>query len=281
MDLDDSADQFLQLVTRAKQGFIEALPGIVTAALVLLLGWLLASLLRKAVRRVFRRVSVEAASVSSDAAWGKPGDEQRTGEVAASGVYWLVLLGAMLVAVDAMGFSILSKWLGAFASYLPRVAIATALVLAGIIAGRLARNATIKAALRVPPSQARSLGRIVQFSIAVAAVLVAAAQLGLDVSLLTSFFLIVLAAVLGGAALAFGLGARELMSDILAMHYIQKSYHVGQVVRVGPDEGRIVRTTRTGIVLQSPEGELTVPGRCFVASTSVLLNREEDHDAPG
>lgn len=279
MDLDDTANQFLEFFAGAKQGFIEALPNIVGGALVLLLGWLLAWMLRKAVRRAFRGVPVQVPPGSAREAWTEAVDEQRTGEVAGSGVYWLVLVSALLIAIDTLGLPLFSKWIGAFASYVPKAAIATALVLAGVIAGRLARNAIIKTALRVPPSQARSLGRLVQVSIVVAAVLIAAGQLGLDVSLLTSFFLIVLAAVLGGAALAFGLGARELMADILAMHYVQKSYRVGQVVRIGSDQGRIVRTTRTAVVLESLEGELSVPGRHFVDKPSVLLNLEEDHDA--
>ena len=251
------------------------------AVLVLLLGWGLAWTLRKVVRRLFRRVPVQMPPGTAETAWTKAAAEQRTGDVAGSGVYWLVLLSALLIAIDTLGLPIFSRWIGAFAGYLPKVAIAMALVLGGVIAGRLARNAIITTAFRIPPSQARSLGRLVQVSIVVAAFLIAAGQLGLDVSLLTSVFLIVLAAVLGGAALAFGLGARELMADILAMHYAQKSYRVGQVVRVGPHQGRIVRTTRTAVVLESAEGELSVPGRHFVDKPSVLLNQEEDHDARG
>ncbi len=281
MDLDDSASQFLQLFTRAKHGLIEAFPKIVVAALVLLLGWLLAWVLRKAVRRMFRRVPLQSPPGSARPVWTDAGDEQRTGEVAGTGVYWLTLLSALLLAIDALGLPMFSRWIAGFASYLPKVTIAMALVLGGVLAGRVARNAAIKTALRIPPSQARSLGRLAQLSIVVAAVLIAAGQLGLDVSLLTSVFLIVLAAALGGTALAFGLGARELMADILAMHYVQKSYRVGQVVRIGADQGRIARTTRTAVVLENAEGELSVPGRHFAQNRSVLLNQEEDHDARG
>jgi len=281
MGLENTAHQFLELLARAKHGFVEALPNMAAAVLVLLLGWGLAWTLRKVVRRLFRRVPVQMPPGAAETAWTKAVAEQRTGDVAGSGVYWLVLLSALLIAIDTLGLPIFNRWIGAFAGYLPKVAIAMALVLGGVIAGRLARNAIITTAFRIPPSQARSLGRLVQVSIVVAAFLIAAGQLGLDVSLLTSVFLIVLAAVLGGAALAFGLGARELMADILAMHYAQKSYRVGQVVRVGPHQGRIVRTTRTAVVLESAEGELSVPGRHFVDKPSVLLNQEEDHDARG
>ncbi len=154
-----------------------------------------------------------------------------------------------------------------------------ALLLGGVIAGRLARNAITNATLRVPASQARSLGRLVQVSIVAATALIAASQLGLDVSLLTAIFLIGLAATLGGAALAFGLGAKDTMADILAMHYVHKSYRVGQSVRIGTDQGRIVRTTRTTVVLENADGELSIPGRHFAESRLVLLTHEEAHES--
>jgi small-conductance mechanosensitive channel len=279
MGLDVTANQFLELFSSVRQGLVAAFPNILTAALVLVLGWGLAWVLRKAVRRLFRSVRNRLAPGSARSAWTEAVDDQRTGDVAAGGVYWLVMLTALVVAIDALGLPAFNRWIGAFAGYLPKVAIAMAVLLGGVIASRLARNAILKTALRVPPTQARNLARLAQVSVLAAAALIAAEQLGLDVSLLTAVFLIGLAAALGGAALAFGLGARELMADILAMHYVQKSYRVGQIVRIGSDQGRIVRTTRTAVVLENVDGELSIPGRHFADQRSVLLNQEEDLDS--
>jgi small-conductance mechanosensitive channel len=279
MGLDVTANQFLELFSSVRQGLVAAFPNILTAALVLVLGWGLAWVLRKAVRRLFRSVRNHLAPGSARSAWTEAVDDQRTGDVAAGGVYWLVMLTALVVAIDALGLPAFNRWIGAFAGYLPKVAIAMAVLLGGVIASRLARNAILKTALRVPPTQARNLARLAQVSVLAAAALIAAEQLGLDVSLLTAVFLIGLAAALGGAALAFGLGARELMADILAMHYVQKSYRVGQIVRIGSDQGRIVRTTRTAVVLENVDGELSIPGRHFADQRSVLLNQEEDLDS--
>lgn len=279
MGLDATANQFLELFSSVKQGLVGALPSILTAALVLILGWGLAWVLRKVVRRLFRSVRNQLAPGSARTAWTEAVDDQRTGDAAAGGVYWLVVLTALVIAIDALGMPVFSRWIGTFAGYLPKVAIAMAVLLGGVIASRLARNAVVKAAIRVPAAQSKNLARLAQVSVLVAAALIAAEQLGLDVSLLTAVFLIGFAAALGGAALAFGLGAREVMADILAMHYVQKSYRVGQVVRIGSDQGRIVRTTRTSVVLENVDGELSIPGRQFSDQRSVLLNQEEDLDS--
>ncbi len=274
MKLDDTTNQILSFLTQWKLSLIAALPNIVTAIIVLILGWALAWGLRRVVRQVFRRLAAQIPSGTGRAAWSEAVEENDVGNVAAGGVYWLVLLVTSMVAIDALDIAVLSRWVGGFASYLPRLALAAALLFAGIVAGRLARNAIIKTAIRLPASQARGVARFAQLAIVIATGLVAAERLGLDVSLLSAMFMILVAATLAAAALAFGLGARELVADILAMHYVNKSHRIGQLVRLGPDEGRIVRTSRTAVSLETPDGEMLIPGRDFVNTRSVLLSED-------
>ncbi|HSN81132.1 MAG TPA: hypothetical protein VLS88_01030 [Polyangiales bacterium] len=279
MNLDTVTEQFRASFAQSKQGLVDALPNLAIAAVIIALGWSLAWVLRKIIRRVLRRLATQAPVGTAELGWSDAAGQRGAGDVAANAAYWLTLLTTLMIAIDALGLPVFSKWIGAFASYLPRLVIAMGLVLGGIIAGRIARNAVIKTAVRMSVAQARSLARLAQTAIVIAAILIAADELGLDVSSLTAVFLIALAAILGGGALAFGLGAREAMSDILSMHYVQKHYRIGQVIRIGSDQGRILRTTRTAVFLESPEGEISIPGRQFNQQRCVLLNREEDRGA--
>lgn len=274
MKLDDTTNQILSSLTQWKLSLIAALPNLVTALIILILGWGLAWALRRVVRGIFRRLAMRIPSGAGRAAWSEAVEDNDVGNIAAGGVYWLVLLVTSMVAIDALDIAVFSRWVGAFASYLPRLALAAALLFFGIVAGRLARNAIVKTAIRLPASQARGLARFAQLAIVIATGLVAAERLGLDVSLLSAMFMILVAATLAAAALAFGLGARELVADILAMHYVNKSHRVGQRVRLGPDEGRIVRTSRTAVMLETADGEISIPGRDFVNTRCVLLSEE-------
>lgn len=274
MKLDETTNQILSSLTQWKLSLIAALPDLVTALIVLILGWALAWALRRVVRRVFRRLAARIPSGTGRAAWSEAVEDNDVGNVAAAGVYWLVLLVTSMVAIDALDIAVFSRWVGVFAGYLPRLALAAAFLFLGIVAGRLARNAIIKTAIRLPASQARGLARFAQLAIVIATGLVAAERLGLDVSLLSAMFMILVAATLAAAALAFGLGARDLVGDILAMHYVNKSHRIGQLVRLGSDEGRIVRTSRTAVALETADGEILIPGRDFANTRCVLLSEE-------
>ncbi len=264
MRVDDTVNEFGALFAQAKQVLITALPNVVTALVVVAVGWALAWASRRLMLSIFGRLLSRV-------------DDHKVAGVAAGGLYWLILVATAVIAFDALDVPILRRSMGVVVSYLPRFAIGVALVVGGIVLGRLASTAIVKAGLRLSPSQSRRLARLTRVSIIVAATLIAAAQLGLDVSLLTSFFLIAWAAALGAAALAFGLGARETVANILAMHYVTRSFPVGQRIRIGPDEGLIVRTTRTAVYLENPQGELCIPARDFIDSRCVLLSAEDDH----
>ena len=59
--------------------------------------------------------------------------------------------------------------------------------------------------------------------------------------------------------MAFGLGARTAVSNILASYYLQKTYTPGHNVRIGEIEGEIIQITPTAVVLATPEGRTLVP----------------------
>lgn len=279
MGLDDLMRQSVAWLAGLRDGLIAALPNLATALLVVLVGWGLAWVLRKTVLGAFRRIALRLPPGLTRRAWAEAVDEQQAGQIAASGLYWLVLAVTAVVAIDALDVPLFSQWMSELARYLPSVAVAAAILMAGIIGGRLARNAILHTGGRGAAAQRRSLARLVHAALVAAAVLIAAAQLGIDVSLMTNLFLIMLSAALGAAALAFGLGARGAVADIVAMHYVNQSYRIGQVVRIGTDQGKIVRTTRNAVLLESPEGELSIPGRVFADQRCVLLNEEIDHGA--
>ena len=268
-----SSAEILAVLGSIKESFFHLLPKLVVALVVLFVGWLVAWALRALVRRVVARFSKRISAGTAAAAWQQALADQGAGRVFSSSVYWLVLLVAVMVASEVVGLPVLTTYLAALAQYLPRVIAAVVVLFAGVIGGRLISDAAMTTAFRLLPHQGRQLARLVRGIIVGAAILVAIKQLGVDVSLLTNIFLIVLAALLAGAAFAFGLGARSVIANILAMHYVNKSYDIGQQIRLGDDNGRIVRTTSTTVFVEHDEGELGIPGQQFFEERCLRISK--------
>jgi small-conductance mechanosensitive channel len=178
-------------------------------------------------------------------------------------------------ATDALGLPLLAAWLGAASNHLPRILLAVLIVIAGFVGGALARDAARAAAHAAGFGREALLGRLVQGLIVVVALITALDHVRVDIAFLTATLLIVVGALTGSVALAFALGARTAVSNIIACHYLQQTHRMGQLVRVGTVEGRIVEFTSGAVVLEGSEGRVLVPAKTFSESVSFFGASDE------
>lgn len=259
---------------RVLQTLIDYLPNVLGAAVLLVLGWLLARLFRALVRRLSRGVDWLLGNRSVDGAMKRIGVERPASEVIASIVYWAVMLIFITAATETLGLPVIATWIGGLSYYLPRVVVGLMIVFAGLLAGNLAGDAMSRAATAAGVAYASLLGRATHLVIVVIAVVTGVEQLGIDTDFLTASITLGVGAVVGGVALAFGLGARIHVGNLIASHYLRQVYRIGQTVRVAEREGRIIEIGNAAVLLESEEGRVMVPAAAFSERASVLIPME-------
>ena len=247
------------------------LPSVLGAIGLLLLGWLVGRLLRAWITRLVGMLERRFRAQILDSATARLGVERKASEIIGSLVFWSVFIVFLGAATDALGLPVLSTWLAGLALFLPRLLLAMLIVLAGILAGALARDAIWATMQASGVAFDRALGRIAQAAIIIAATITGVDQIGIDSTFLTGATMIGLGALLGGCALAFGLGARTAASNIIAVHYVRQAYRAGQQVRVDTFQGTIREITSTAVVLETDDGRVLVPGREFAEKASTLV----------
>lgn len=248
------------------------LPVIASAALLVLAGWLLGRLARflcsRGATAVFTRLgareSLRGALVSSGVASHVPA-------VIGGFAYWLVLLFFIAAALETLGLPVVTGALNRVAYYLPNVLAALVVTFAGVILGSLVRGALARTATTAGVEFGTAIGRLAQSTVVLVAIVVALEQVGIQAQVLIVIVGIVLGTTLAGAGLAFGLGARTAVSSIIASYYVAQAYRIGQLVRIGGIEGKIVQTTPTAVFLDTPQGRVLVPAKQFNEEMSVLV----------
>jgi small-conductance mechanosensitive channel len=85
-----------------------------------------------------------------------------------------------------------------------------------------------------------------------------------------------LAFFFGGLSLAFALGSRQLVENLLARRALDR-YRIGDTIRVNGTQGKIIEILSTAVVLEAEQGLLTLPTAYFVNSEILLVSEE----APG
>lgn len=247
------------------------LPNVLGAFLLLLVGWVVAHVLRATAVRLTQlgERALARIAVGRDAWVARlPG---ASAKIFGSVVFWVVVLFFLTAATQVLGLDTFTAWLSRVVDYLPTVFVGVLIIVAGFLVSKLAREVVQAAAAGADERQRALIGRVVQAGILVTAILVGAEQIGIKVT-----FLVVLAAavgisLVGAVALALSLGAREYVANLIGAHYLRQRYSIGQRVRLAGYEGRILELSETAVVLETTEGRASIPAKVFNEQAIILL----------
>lgn len=266
------ADQLRQSSASLIGQLVDYLPNLFAAAALLVLGWLVARLSKAlSVRLMLAGDRLWQRFVTGTRLSTSPPLRRPSGNAVGSLVFWLVMLFFLAAAAEALGIKVFANWLAAVVAYLPALIAGMLILLAGVLIGNLARDLVQAAAASAGVAQSEFIGRGVQLTILGTALLIGADQVGIEVRFLVSIFTVLVAAVLGGAALAFGMGARHFVSNLIAARTLRGQLQVGQRIRIQDLQGAVLEITPTTVRLQTEMGEYNVPAYLFEVHTSQLL----------
>jgi small-conductance mechanosensitive channel len=247
------------------------LPDVLTALLLVLVGLLIAFLLRALTTRLLHGIATTLASRT----YGGSLEESRSLRVmpvvAGAIAFWLTFFVFLSAAIEYLEFDIFAGVLAQFTRYLPNVFLASLLVLVGVAMGSFVRQAIRSAIRAAGVGGADLIGRLAQASIVLVACVVAADQIGIDSTFLMLIIGIAIGTTLGGMALAFGIGSGPVVSNVIASYYVRRMYRAGLNVRIGSIEGRVVEILPTTVALETAAGRVQVPCRKFLDDVSLLV----------
>jgi len=249
------------------------LPKVMLALLVLILGWMLARLMRFLVVRTIARLDRlwQRMIVKKELVHLQPRNPPTliVGEL----VFWLLMLVFITFATNILGLGIFGIWIKSAVSYLPVIAAGLLIVLVGFVVSSLVRDLVATATASAGLSNGGLLARIVQIIILFTAIVLGINQIGIDIVFLSDVVGIILAAVLGGVALAFGLGARTHVSNLIAANQLKQLYQVGDTVQIGDIEGRIVDILVSRVVIDTEQGSVDVPAKIFDEQVTIITEK--------
>ncbi|MGB3149026.1 MAG: mechanosensitive ion channel domain-containing protein [Maribacter sp.] len=186
----------------------------------------------------------------------------------------MIIFSSILVITDILELTVLTNWFQSIIHYVPNILAAILIVFTAIILGNLVSDTLLSVGKRTGIKYSTTLVRIIRFVLLLLAIVIALDQIGIEIALLINIIDIVLAALLFGAALAFGLGARTSISNILACYYIRKRYKVGDEIQVGKTRGIIIKIDTTNIVMDNEIGQVTIPAKLFNETKSYLIKKD-------
>ncbi len=222
------SDAIMTSLSQAMAMLFSAVPKILGFAVILLVGWLIASLVEKGVAALLRTIHFNELSERSGLAdfVRKMGADTDSSGMIGSVVKWFIRLIALVVAFDALGLPAVSDVLRQLLLWLPNVVVALVVLVIGGLAARALGNLVRGAAAEGGLGNPQLLAKVATTLVWAFAIVVAVNQIGIATELVNTLFMAVVGAVALALALAFGLGGRETASRIVQRWYGQGELNV-------------------------------------------------------
>ncbi len=214
MQIQDIMQESLSSFVR---GIGEFLPNILAAILILLVGWIAAKVLKAAVGRVLKlvRFPVLAQKAGIDEFLQKGGLERSSADLLAVLVYWLVMLIVLVTAVNALGLQVASQLLNQILLYIPNIIVAVIVVTVGLYAANFVAGLVRTAAANAGIEEAVLVAALSRYALISFTFAIALNQLQIGEVIVANGFLILFGAACLAAALAVGLGGRDVVARYL------------------------------------------------------------------
>lgn len=181
--------------------------------LVLLVGWIVANIIKNLVNRVLDVLQVDtyAERVGVDKIFAKGGIKYSVSELIGVLSYWVVILISLVIAVGVVNQnSQAAGLLNTIVLYIPRVISAVFILIVGLFFATFVSTAIQTAAANAGVDQATLLGRLSQAVLIIFTFDIALRQIQIDIRGIENAVLILLASAGLALALAFGLGCKDI-----------------------------------------------------------------------
>ena len=251
------------------------MPRVAVAILVLIIGWFVARVLRNLLMRAVGRLELLWQRLINKQGLKPVQPRHPPARIVGELVFWLLMLVFITLTTEILGLDIVGAWLKDVVTFLPLAASGIFVVLVGIVLGSLTRDLVASAADSVNLARSDLLGRTAQAIILFTAGIIGVGQIGIDVAFLSMIVGIVLGSMLGALALAFGLGARVHVSNIIASNQLRQFYQVGDKIQVGDLQGRIIDISASRLILETEQGTADIPAKLFDEQVTVVLEKGE------
>jgi hypothetical protein len=204
-------DMFLSSLNQFWLQIVNFVPKLLAVLVILFFGWIVAKLVRGAVKRLLELMRFdEFAQKSGLEAFMNSGNFNVTlSGIISQVIYWLVILLFVITGANSLELTAVASLLLQLAGYLPHIIVAILVIVFGTLMARFINRLVFAWLHSIKFDHALAVSTSAEYGIQILAIFIALEQLGIGMQLIHSLFVIVFGAVFLALALAFGLGGKE------------------------------------------------------------------------
>jgi len=194
-------------------------PSIIGAAIILLIGVLIAKAVEQLISKGLKRIGFDkfADQIQLSSVLSRGGIRQKLSDIIGALTYWVIMLAFITAGLNALDLPVAAELVQKVVLFLPKVVEALLILIVGVFAAAFLATTVREAANNAGILQSNLLGQFVQTAVVIVATVEALKQVGIQ--FVDQVFLLFFAALALAAGIAFGLGCKEIagrwVSDIV------------------------------------------------------------------
>lgn len=199
-------------------GFISFVPGLLGAIILFVVGWVVGSIIGKAVTQlaVILKVDKLFESAGAEEFINRAGLKIRASGFIGGLVKWFIIVVFLMASLQIIGLTQVNDFLReAVLYYLPKVIIASLVLIIATVLADAMRKLVKASAQAANIRSANILGSITLYAIWIFALIIALSELGIASAFMQILFTGFIAALSIALGLAFGLGGKEAASHVI------------------------------------------------------------------
>jgi hypothetical protein len=208
-------------------------PDLIVLLIVILIGFVVAWLLKLVVRYVLKTLKFDAIGyrVGMTSTLTKAGVTQSPSEVVGIFIYWCAVLLFFLMALGTLDLDVADHLITSIFAYIPRLVVAVFVFLLGYFLARFLSRAILIGLVNAQVASAKLIATLFRILIIIFFSAMAIEQLGIARGIVIATFSISFGGVVLASAIAFGLGGKDIAKEML-----EKRFKASREERPKPDE---------------------------------------------
>ena len=241
--------------------FVEFVPRIMGALVILLIGIGVARLMSFIVQRVLGRVGFDKIGqrLNEISVIKQLGTEIKLSEIIAKVLYYFILLVFITAATETLGVAAITEMVSSLVNFIPKLIAAAIMLQVGVLLADTLRGTVLGLCQSFNISSGRLLSTIVFVFFLIVTIISALGQAGINTELLESSFNLIIGGVIFAFALGYGIASRDVMANILSSFYTKKEYKEGQMIQVDDVKGEILKIDAMSLTLRTGETTTVIP----------------------
>jgi len=241
--------------------FVSAVPRVVMALLIIIIGFIVAKIVAGIVRKLLARIGLDKIGdkLEDIDIVKKSNMKIQISKMISKFIYYIMLLFFLIAGAEALGMPAISNLVTDIINFIPNLIVAIIMLVLGLLLAEALRNIAFTALKSLGIPSAGMISSFVFYFILITVFVSALKQAAIQTEFLETNLSILIGGVVAAFAIGYGLASKDIIKNFISSFYNKGKIKIGDTVTVDNERGEIVKIDNTTVTIQSNDRRILYP----------------------